>query len=403
MAITADYLNKLVTQKNSLVDNLVTKGVTATHDETLETLVPKVLEISGGGSEGIYPIGEDSRPTGDVTISEGITSLYKYIFNNNTNITSVSLPMSLTTLDSSAFYGCTNLTNITTKGQGLSWGEAVFYNDKNLTNEACNTLCQNIDGQNTSNDSNGVFGGCTALTDIKVDWCSNYMFKNCTGLKKLEITNTKNKTATGTNICYGCTELTEVILPENTGLATIGTNAFYNCKKLTTINIPEGITTINDLAFYNCGFSLINLPSTLITITGGSGNTKGTFRNCSQLLSLSLPEGIVTVGGYAFNSCTSLTSIYLPSSITSYATTALYGCTALTTVTVGDGWSNALNLSYSDNITVDSIKAIINNVATVSSSTKITLSSAVYQNFTLDDEYADYLELATNKGWSIGT
>ena len=49
MATTADYLNKLVEQKNTLADNLVTKGVVATHDETLETLVPKVLEISGGG------------------------------------------------------------------------------------------------------------------------------------------------------------------------------------------------------------------------------------------------------------------------------------------------------------------------------------------------------------------
>ena len=39
MATTAEYLNKLVTQKNTLADNLVTKGVTATHDETLETLV----------------------------------------------------------------------------------------------------------------------------------------------------------------------------------------------------------------------------------------------------------------------------------------------------------------------------------------------------------------------------
>lgn len=49
MATTAEYLNKLVEQKNALADNLVTKGVTATHDETLETLVPKVLSISGGG------------------------------------------------------------------------------------------------------------------------------------------------------------------------------------------------------------------------------------------------------------------------------------------------------------------------------------------------------------------
>lgn len=51
MATTADYLNKLVTQKNTLADNLVTKGVTASHDETLETLVPKVLDISGSETE----------------------------------------------------------------------------------------------------------------------------------------------------------------------------------------------------------------------------------------------------------------------------------------------------------------------------------------------------------------
>ena len=51
MATTADYLNKLVEQKNALADNLVTKGVSATHSETLETLIPKVLNISGGGGE----------------------------------------------------------------------------------------------------------------------------------------------------------------------------------------------------------------------------------------------------------------------------------------------------------------------------------------------------------------
>lgn len=54
MATTTDYLNKLVTQKNTLADNLVTKGVTATHDETLETLVPKVLDINGGGNSFKY-------------------------------------------------------------------------------------------------------------------------------------------------------------------------------------------------------------------------------------------------------------------------------------------------------------------------------------------------------------
>lgn len=64
MATTADYLNKLVGQKNTLADNLVTKGVVATHDETLETLVPKILEISGGSPSEITFNGTYS--TGDI-------------------------------------------------------------------------------------------------------------------------------------------------------------------------------------------------------------------------------------------------------------------------------------------------------------------------------------------------
>ena len=62
MATTADYLNKLVTQKNALADNLVTKGVTATHDETLETLVPKVLNISGGSANVNWNLYHDPDP-----------------------------------------------------------------------------------------------------------------------------------------------------------------------------------------------------------------------------------------------------------------------------------------------------------------------------------------------------
>ena len=51
MPTTADYLNDLVAQKKALADNLNTKGVSASDTETLNTLVPKVLDISGGGGD----------------------------------------------------------------------------------------------------------------------------------------------------------------------------------------------------------------------------------------------------------------------------------------------------------------------------------------------------------------
>ena len=49
MATISQQLTELVNQKNALAENLVTKGVTASSSETLNTLVPKVLDIQTGG------------------------------------------------------------------------------------------------------------------------------------------------------------------------------------------------------------------------------------------------------------------------------------------------------------------------------------------------------------------
>ena len=50
MATTAEYLTQLQTDKATLVTNLVAKGVDATNDETFTSLVPKVADISTGGT-----------------------------------------------------------------------------------------------------------------------------------------------------------------------------------------------------------------------------------------------------------------------------------------------------------------------------------------------------------------
>ena len=49
MPTISDQLTALIVQKNNLVDNLNSKGVTASRSEKLNTLVPKVLQINSGG------------------------------------------------------------------------------------------------------------------------------------------------------------------------------------------------------------------------------------------------------------------------------------------------------------------------------------------------------------------
>ena len=53
-----------------------------------------------------------------------------------------------------------------------------------------------------------------------------------------------------------------------------------------------------------------------------------------DILSVSLPEGLTSIGGYAFESCSSLTSITLPNSVTSIGYSAFEDCSSLTSITI---------------------------------------------------------------------
>lgn len=234
MATTADYLNKLVAQKNTLADNLVTKGVTATHDETLETLVPKVLEISGesGGQLGIYPIGEDGYPYGDVIIPEGVTSISsgsensqrKSCFYANTNVNSVKLPSSMKTL---GYYGF-RFSSIT---------DVIFNEKSNVTQ--IGTMC---------------FYSCKKLKSIcipaTVSSIDMYAFYDCTDLKSVTFEDGSQITNIPSNcFCY-CTSLISIEIPY--GVTALETGAFYGCSKMTHISLPNTITSLGSDTFGSC-------------------------------------------------------------------------------------------------------------------------------------------------------
>ena len=53
---------------------------------------------------------------------------------------------------------------------------------------------------------------------------------------------------------------------------------------------------------------------------------------CYKLTSIDIPEGVTSIGDNAFYYCTGITSIDLPDSVTNIGAMAFYGCSSLTTV-----------------------------------------------------------------------
>jgi len=147
----------------------------------------------------------------------------------------------------------------------------------------------------------------------------------------------------------GCESLSSLSIPAS--VTKIGAGAFSGCSKLESFNIPDGITSIGVGAFSGSGVKSVKWPSaiTIIRTTSNYGESHGMFRNCKNLQTVVISEGVTEIGSNAFSGCTALTSVTLPSTIEKIGRDAFQGCSTLTTITIPDTVGNiTFEHSYSD-------------------------------------------------------
>lgn len=131
-------------------------------------------------------------------------------------------------------------------------------------------------------------------------------------------------------LCEGLQNLTAVDLPIS--LTSIGFRAFADSGIL-SIDIPDSVISIGGFAFYKClKLNSVHIPDTITLIDGN------TFAYCSALQSISLPSNLVTIAAGAFM-YSGLETIDIPDGVMSIRTDAFKGC-ALTSVSL----DNALKI-----------------------------------------------------------
>ena len=315
-----------------------------------------------------------------VTIGNDVTSIGGYAFAYCSSLTSVTIPDGVTSIGHTAFYACSGLTSVTIPDGVTSIGSDAFlatpfYNNQPDGLVVFGKVAYRTKGTCPSDVT--IPDGVTSISDCAFAYCSSLMsvtipdsvtsigysaFSGCNGLTNVTIPD--GVTNIGHSAFYGCSGLTSVVIPN--GVTNILNQTFSNCSGLTSVTIPDGVTSIRGYAFSNCsGLTSVTIPdgvtsiedcafsgcSGLVAFYVGAQNANYKVVNDIMLLtkdgktlvamlggltSVTIHDGVTSIGGYAFSGCRSLTSVTIPNSVTNIGNYAFSGCRGLTNITIPD-------------------------------------------------------------------
>lgn len=271
---------------------------------------------------------------GRVTMLDSVTSIEDYAFYACNNISEVVLPEGVTSIGKYAFYNCSSLEKMVLPANVTSIGDWAFY--------GCRKLSEIIMPDNLTSIGKNAFQHCSSLTEItipeKVTTIGMQAFGSCINLK--EITIPDGVTSIEDDTFGGCSSLSKIIIPES--VTTIKTYAFNLCSSLTEIIIPASVESIGKWIFNRCSEDLVvvvaqdSCAETYVKENGLLYRYMGT--QDSEYSYVILPDGTLRIVGYTGSE----TDITIPSEIdkrevTQIGKQAFRGNTNLNTVTIHDG------------------------------------------------------------------
>ena len=106
---------------------------------------------------------------------------------------------------------------------------------------------------------------------------------------------------------------------------------------LSEITIPEGVTSIGDYAFSRSSIHTFHFPSSLKSINYCC------FINCDELIEISLPDGLKTIGSNLFQDCDNLKSVKFPTSLQNIGGGIFLGCKNNISIEFGNNSNLHLN------------------------------------------------------------
>jgi len=272
----------------------------------------------------------------EVHFGDNVRTISDNAFYQCSGLVSLTIPISITSIGESAFDGCSSLKVIYFNASGcsvktpfskLSSIESIYFGDEvisippNLTKEL--ELTSVSFGHSLTEIGSNAFVGAKIknvhISDISA-WCK-VVFENreASPLQYAE------------NLYLNGDLVSNVDIPN--GVSSISDYAFYGFDGLSSITIPSTITSIGFEAFANCE-SLKQLTFNVIDCISLKSNEPFKFSSIEKVVigndvlripdyflyytkvkSIEIGEKVSHIGQYAFNECDSLTEVIMPNSV----------------------------------------------------------------------------------------
>lgn len=320
---------------------------------------------------------------GELSVPQGVIKIDEKAFESCSKLETIHITETVSTISKEAFSECIRLTTIDLGGKdgaALSIGEKAFFHCNSVTEltipERVIKIEKNAFGKTTKlvkvtvNAAGAVADDAPEGTPASVDFATNafgtddvvsvfyvtnvvigkdvpvFDIPGVFGQKIATVTVDKananyssqdgvlfDKNVTRI-IYYPTSRKGDYVIPET--VTELGDRVFQGRSELTGITIGSNVKSIGQYAFNSCSkLAFVKFTATpdgtaKVPLTMGDS----AFRSCTGLLSIELPDRLVSIGQNAFTQCTKLTEVRIPDGTTTIGTSAFSNCYKLETVTL---------------------------------------------------------------------
>ena len=295
----------------------------------------------------------------DVKIGSGVKTIGDFAFNNCSAIVSIAIPSPVETIGNGAFNSCTSLSDITVTESVKKIGDKAFFETK-ATKVALSEGLEYIGALAFSADVDREADPIyipTTLQSVGKDAFLNY---NCHHVNisdlaawcNIDFENVSANPSAYSGVLYLNDEKIENLIIPST-VEIINQYTFSKNNGIKTVTLSEGVRSIGQSAFSDCtNLESVTFNRDLLTIEDKA------FWN-SGIKEVSIPNSVESFEKGTFGNCSNLLMLSIGNNITSVDASYFEGCNNLSSLTIDDGpnpielsgdWKNFTNL---ENLTIN--------------------------------------------------